>query len=342
MWSQITNYISYVIDAYGLLPICLELLIIGLVVHAVIAFLHGTGGEKLLKGIILLLIGVWTTSLLAGSETLDLQRINLLLKYFLVSVLFVGTVAFQPELRRGLMHLGVTRFGRNAAPVMAHVIEEVVDAVATLSRKQTGALIAFERDVKLGDLTGRGTSVGAAVTADLLHTIFWPGTPLHDMGVVIRRGRIAAAAVQFPLAEYGEYDRLLGSRHRAAIGLSKESDAVVVVVSEESGQIGLAINGKLTRFLTIEQLRQRLIDLIMPMVEQKPGHFEWLKRLFRMGRAGEGENAKSTAVSSTDVSKAAARRSVTIAPEPDDEPDDDEPDNDEPATGEAAPREGSS
>jgi len=269
MWSATVRYVQYVIKSNGPVPILIELLLIGFVVYSVLRFLRGTGGERLFKGIVVLLLGFWAISLL--THELQLARIDLLFKSFLVVVLVVAVVAFQPELRRGLMRLGGTRFGRNAVPTMAGVIEQVVDAAAALSRGQIGALIAFEREVKLGDLIASGTPLDAQVTANLLHTIFWPGTPLHDMGVVICGTRLAAAGVQFPLAEHGEYDRLLGSRHRAAIGLSKESDAVVVVISEETGNIGLAVDGKLARFLTVEQLRRQLFDLIMPMVVGKGG-----------------------------------------------------------------------
>lgn len=134
----------------------------------------------------------------------------------------------------------------------------MVDTCQILSKKQVGCLIAFERSVGLSTYIDEGIALDAKVTIDLLHTIFWPGTPLHDMGVVIRNGQIAAASVQFPLAEHGEYDRLLGSRHRSAIGLSKESDAVVVVVSEETGRIGIAVSGKFTGYLTIDQLHATL------------------------------------------------------------------------------------
>ena len=264
---MILNYLEYIIKSYKLVPMLIELLLFGFVVYSVLRFLRGTGGEKLFKGMIFLLFGFWAISLL--SDSLELVRFDFLFKYFLVSVLVVAVVAFQPELRRGLMRLGGTRFGRSAAPQMQDVIEQIVDAVAVLSRSEIGALIAFEREVGLGDLTAGGTRLDAQVTEDLLCTIFWPGSPLHDMGVVIRRCRLAAAGVQFPLAEHGEYDRLLGSRHRAAIGLSNQTDAVVVVVSEESGNIALSLDGKLTRFLTLEQLRQQLLDLVMPIEAKK-------------------------------------------------------------------------
>lgn len=262
---MILRYLQYVWDSYDLIPMLIELSIIGFVVYSVMRFLRGTGGEVLFKGIVFVLLGFWLISLL--TDRLELDRIELLFTYFLGSVLVVTVVAFQPELRRGLMRLSGARFGRTAVPEMKDVIEEIVDAVAVLSRSEIGALIALEREVGLAEMVGTGTRLEARVTAELLNTIFWPGSPLHDMGVVIRRGRVAAAGVQFPLAEHGEYDRLLGSRHRSAIGLSKETDAVVVIVSEETGQIGLAADGKLARLLTLEQLRRQLLELMMPVTK---------------------------------------------------------------------------
>ncbi|MCK4628208.1 MAG: diadenylate cyclase CdaA [Sedimentisphaerales bacterium] len=262
---MILRYLQYVWDSYDLIPVLIELLLIGFVVYSVMRFLRGTGGEILFKGIVFVLLGFGVISLL--TDRLELDRIELLFTYFLGSVLVVTVVAFQPELRRGLMRLSGARFGRTAVPEMKDVIEEIVDAVAVLSRSEIGALVALEREVGLAEMVGTGTRLEARVTAELLNTIFWPGSPLHDMGVVIRRGRVAAAGVQFPLAEHGEYDRLLGSRHRSAIGLSKETDAVVVIVSEETGQIGLAADGKLARLLTLEQLRQQLFELMMPVTK---------------------------------------------------------------------------
>jgi len=261
------RYLQYVWNSYDVIPVLIELLLIGFVVWSVMRFLRGTGGEKLFKGIVFLLLGFWAISLLTSS--LELERINSLFKSFLVSVLLVAAIAFQPELRRGLMRLGGTRFGRTVAPEMLNVIEQIVDAVATLSRSKIGALIVLEREVGLGDLIAGGTRLEAQVTAELINTIFWPGSPLHDMAVVIRGGQIAAAGVQLPLAEHGEYDRLLGSRHRAAIGMSKETDAAVVLVSEETGQISLAVDSKLARLLTLEQLRQRLLDLMVSVPTKK-------------------------------------------------------------------------
>ncbi|MCP4707402.1 MAG: diadenylate cyclase [Planctomycetes bacterium] len=271
MWEQIPRYINYVLTTYKSqwASVLLELLIIGIVVYSIMRFLRGTGGEKLIKGIVFLLLGIWGVGILAQKLNLDLDRIRLLSKYFLGAVLVVAAVAFQPELRRGLIRLGVTRFGRSAQPHLVQIIEQVVDATAYLSQTQIGALIAFERQVGLADLEAGGTPIDAEVTAQLLNTIFWPGSPLHDMAVIIRNDKLLAAGVQLPLAEHGDFDRLLGSRHRAAVGLSVQTDAVVVIVSEETGNIGLAVGGKLTRFLTLEQLRRQLIELVAPKAAKK-------------------------------------------------------------------------
>ena len=263
------DYFEY-LKTYEIGPIMIEMLLIGFVVWSVMRFLRGTGGEKLFRGLIVVLLGVWVLRIVSNNLELELERIQLLMKYFLVSVMVISTVAFQPEIRRGLIRLGGTRIGRSNFSESARAVENMVNAVAAMSRAHIGAIIAIEREVKLGDWMASGTILDAKVSVDLLNTIFWPGTPLHDMGVVVSNGMVKAAGVQFPLAEHGEYDRQLGSRHRAAIGLSKVTDAAIVVVSEETGNISLALNGKLARFLTVEQLRQQLIDLtVMPKQEKK-------------------------------------------------------------------------
>ncbi len=137
-----------------------------------------------------------------------------------------------------------------------------MEAAAFLSRRKIGALIAIEREVGLGGIAESGTRLNADISAPLLNTIFWPNSPLHDLGVVISNGRIMYAGVQFPLAESGELERELGSRHRAAVGMSQESDAVVLVISEETGDISVADRGQLLRKLTPESLRSLLAELL--------------------------------------------------------------------------------
>jgi diadenylate cyclase len=144
------------------------------------------------------------------------------------------------------------------------VVDAIVESLEYLSRNKIGALIAVERSVGLGALTQTGTSIDADVTASLLNTIFYPGSALHDMGTIVSAGRVAAAGCQFPLAESGDVDPSLGSRHRAALGLAQESDAVVLVVSEETGRVSLACEGQLYIGLETENLREMLLGLLSP------------------------------------------------------------------------------
>ena len=146
-------------------------------------------------------------------------------------------VVFQPEIRRALMRLGETRFFRSFSIQLNEDIEALVESALFLSRRKIGALIAIEREVGLGGIAESGTRINADLSAAMLNTIFWPNSPLHDLGVIVSQGRIMYAGVQFPLAESGDLERELGSRHRAAVGMSQESDAVVLVVSEQTGDI---------------------------------------------------------------------------------------------------------
>lgn len=239
--------------------VVLELLVIGAVVYWVIRFLQGTRGARLLKGIIFLLITLYLGVRLLGA-VFDLTRLQVLFDRFLYFAAFAIIIVFQPELRRALMRLGETRLFRGIAQQTRDEIEEMLDACATLSRRRVGALIALERDVGLGGFTEEATRIDGEVSSELLQTIFWPNTALHDLGVIISGNRIAWAGVQFPLAESGDLPRELGSRHRAGVGLSQETDALVIVVSEETGDISIAERGQLLRKLTIDQLRDELLD----------------------------------------------------------------------------------
>jgi len=157
------------------------------------------------------------------------------------------------------MHLGETRWLRRWVSTENKLIEPIVASAAQLSKNKIGALIAIERDVGIGSIIDTGVKIDGILSADVLNAIFWPNAPLHDMGVIIREGRIAAAGCQFPLADSGTIDRSLGSRHRAAVGMSLESDAVIIVISEETGAISIAERGQLQRALTLEALRSHLV-----------------------------------------------------------------------------------
>ena len=239
----------------------LELLLIGIVVFWVIRFLQGTRGARMLKGIAFVLITLYLLVTFAGNY-FGLDRLVFLYEKFLLFASFALAVVFQPELRRGLMRLGETRLFRGFTDEVTQDIEHLVESATFLSRRKIGGLIAVEREVGLGGIAESGTHINADLSADLLNTIFWPNSPLHDLGVVVSQGRIAYAGVQFPLAESGELERELGSRHCAAVGMSQDSDAIVIVVSEETGDISVAEGGKLFRKLTPEGLRGLLHELL--------------------------------------------------------------------------------
>jgi len=235
----------------------IELLLIGAVVYTVLRFLHGTRGARLVRAILIILaVGFAVVRLVADS--FELERIRVLYPYFILGVFLVSLVAFQTELRRLLLRLGEGGLFQRWFKGHARAIEPIVVAVERLSKRKIGALLAIERRTEIGAVMETGVQIDAKVSAEILETIFWPGTPLHDLGVIIRQGRVLAAGCQFPLAESGELDRTLGSRHRAALGMSYEADAIVIIVSEETGAISVAVRGHLQRAISVETLRRML------------------------------------------------------------------------------------
>jgi len=206
------------------------------------------------------------------AEHLRFERLEYLYRGFLIGVLVIAVAAFQPEVRRALIRIGQPRFWASSSRQLVKTEEEMVTAVTELSAARTGAIIVIEKRVALGEFIETGVGVDARVTSELLKTIFYPGTALHDMAVIIRGDRVVAARVQLPLAEAGSIDGVeLGSRHRAAIGITAGSDAVCLVVSEETGVITLAEKGKLTRNISESQLRKQLASTLaeyVPIVEK--------------------------------------------------------------------------
>ena len=261
------------IATYNPLIVIIELLLIGLVVYWAVNFLEGTRGERLFRGVIILLV--------AGSMILklvivrfDFVRLQYLYNSFLILVLIIAVAAFQPELRRMLMRIGQAgSFAGSSRQRLSQTVEEIVEAAANLSTKSVGAIIVIERQVALGEFIETGVRLDAPVKAALLETIFHPGTALHDLAVIIRGQQIVAARVQLPLAEVGSVGGALGSRHRAAIGITRGSDAVAVVVSEENGIISIAQDGKLDRHINKEQLRAKLSEIIVGNNSRLPGRF---------------------------------------------------------------------
>jgi diadenylate cyclase len=239
-----------------------ELIFIGLVVYWVVDFLEGTRGERLFRAVIFILIaGFLILKLLVGQ--FPLERLQYLYNGFLIGVLIIAVTAFQPEVRRALMRIGQSRFWSSTTQKLSQTVEELVAAVTALSEARIGAIIVIEKRVALGEFLETGVRIDARVTSELLKTIFQPGTALHDMAVVIRGDRIIAARVQLPLAEDGGIGGTsLGSRHRAAIGITTGSDAICLVVSEETGIISVAENGKLMRNMDEAELKKYLSSVL--------------------------------------------------------------------------------
>ncbi|GIW76171.1 MAG: cyclic di-AMP synthase CdaA [Phycisphaerae bacterium] len=260
LWDNFNAFFRS-LATYSIWQVLIELSLIWVVVFWVLRFLQGTRGARLLRGIVLLLISFYVIFELLSS-ILDLNRIKYLYDRFLFFIAAAVIVVFQPELRRALMRLGETKLFRTISTALSDQIDALVEAAMFCSRRKIGMLVAIERDVGLGGIADSGTRLNAELSSELLNTIFWPNSPLHDLGVIVSNGRITWAGVQFPLAESGDLEKELGSRHRAAVGLSQESDAVVLVVSEETGDISIAERGVLYRKLSPEALRDTLEELL--------------------------------------------------------------------------------
>jgi diadenylate cyclase len=243
------------LQSYDWRYVAIEFALIWIVVYAVFRFLKGTRAAGAAKGLLLLSIVVAVLSRVIGGPDV-FQRLAVLYDRLLALVAIALIVIFQPELRRALVRLGEAPFMKATPKDVAHITDQIADACKYLSRNKFGAIMLVERTVGLKGLTEGGTILNADLTSRLLQTIFFPGSALHDLAVVIKGRTVFAAGVQLPLAQPEEMpDQELGSRHRAAVGVSKECDAIVVVVSEETGFIRVAERGRLSIPLSIDDLR---------------------------------------------------------------------------------------
>ncbi len=268
--DTVVNYFLR-ISSYKPHVVIVELLLIGLVVYWAVNFLEGTRGERLFHGVIFILIA-GSLILKIVVERYSFDRLDYLYKGFLIAVLIIAVAAFQPEIRRALIRIGQPRFLRGSSQRLSRTVEQIISAVKDFSATKTGAIIVIEREVGLAEFMETGVRIDARVTAELLKTVFHPGTALHDMAVVVQGDRVAAARVQLPLAEVGSVDKSgLGSRHRAAIGITTGSDAIAIVVSEETGAISVATSGNLQTNVSESQLRGHLTTRMVetaPIVER--------------------------------------------------------------------------
>lgn len=265
----------------------LDIAVVALLIYYVIALVRQTRANSVLKGLALVLVMAWI------SDVLQLSAFNWILRQVINTGVIMLVVLFQPELRRGLEKIGRSRlsgaaFLENSHRLAAteHDIDEIVHCMTNLSRRRVGALVVIQNRTGLNDIIATGTTLDAEISSALLENIFEPNTPLHDGAVVMREGRIVAAACFLPLSENSSISRELGTRHRAAIGISETTDATVLIVSEETGVISVAREGKLTRYFDAKALKKLLMDQLQPAEDPSK------KALLHVFRSAPGRKAK--------------------------------------------------
>jgi len=252
--------------------VLLEIALLWFVFYMLFLFIKGTRAVQVLKGIIVIVIVFLIT------KELQLENINwLLTRLFTISII-AFVIIFQPELRRGLARIG--QFGMFSS--QQETLDEIVKAVLILSKKRVGALIAIEREIGLKPYIESGVKMESRVTSELINTIFTPNTPLHDGGIIIQGSIIAAAGCLFPLTQNPHISSTLGTRHRASIGISEETDAVSVAVSEESGNISISVNGKFIRHVDEKEFGRLLGNTFRPKKPRKSIFDTWNKAISKM------------------------------------------------------------
>ncbi|MBE7035388.1 MAG: TIGR00159 family protein [Ruminococcaceae bacterium] len=247
----------------------IDVVLVAFIIYNIMKFLRQTRAMQLLKGVGILLIVMYL------SDWLHLNVIN----FILITAMQVGATAllivFQPELRRGLEHVGRSKLGEmftfDVNRDVPDMVDEVCEAAANLAKTKTGALIVFERRSRLNDVLTGGTMINAEISAEIIENIFVPNTPLHDGAVIIRNGRIYMASTVLPLSSNKRLSKEFGTRHRAALGVSEVSDCVALVVSEETGRISVTMNGDMIRNLSVSSLHTLLNKTVHPEHEEKSG-----------------------------------------------------------------------
>ena len=256
--EAITGAISRSANYLGSIGISdfIDIIIVAYLIYKSLWFIRKTNFYNLAKGLFIVLASLWL------SGVLKLTMINFLLRKSVEMGLIAVLILFQPELRRILERMGssITTGHTQSGTYMARAITQIVNASRDMSASRTGALMAFERNVSLGSSVSTGTVINADASAELIKNIFYNKAPLHDGAVVVREGRLVAAGCVLPLTQSLNLSAELGMRHRAGIGLSEQSDAVVLIISEETGSISVAIDGMLKRHLTTKALEQLLIQ----------------------------------------------------------------------------------
>lgn len=282
IWDKIVVFFSTI----NIFTSAIDILVVAFVIFSLIKLIRDSRAEQLIKGVVLLLV------VYGAAKLLDLQALQYLISILFDNALILVVVVFQPEIRRALEQMGHTKlsdFGSHDTPDQTkEAIAAVCNAVELLQRQRMGALIVFERATKLGDIINSGTVVDAGPSTELIGNVFFNKAPLHDGAMIIRGGRVYAAGCILPLTANLALSSSLGTRHRAAVGMSENSDALIVVVSEETGTISLAQGGRLTRDYTPKTLRVALEnEMLSDLAQDEANPFKKLLKKGRKGRDGE-------------------------------------------------------
>lgn len=289
--SDIWGKLGALFSSYNFFSDTIDILLVAFLVYSLIKFMRESRALHVAKGIVLLLVAYFIM------KTLGMQASTYLFKMVMNNFIVILIVLFSPELRHALESVGRSRFSifrmlgfdQSSAVQDRHkkTMLEVCKACNEMSEKKIGALVVIERDIKLSDVVSTGVEIDAKVTKELIGSIFFPNSPLHDGAIVIRDDRVCAAGCILPLTQNTGLSSELGTRHRASIGLSEQCDAVVVVVSEETGQVSIAHKGHLRRDITEGQLMEYLIDYFAPVTIEKMKKFR-----FKLKKKG-GKNEKN-------------------------------------------------
>ncbi len=262
----------------------IDVAIVAFVVYKILAFIRETRAEQLVKGLLVLVVATFL------SDVFDLYTLNWLLEGTLTLGVIALIIVFQPELRRGLEYIGRSKFikkqfGEMSKDKAKSITSTIIKAVDYFSVNKIGALIIIERETTLNDIIESGTEMDAVITERLLASVFYPGAPLHDGACIIRGERVIAAGCVLPLTQNRALSKDLGTRHRAGLGITEHSDAIALIVSEETGIISIAIDGKLSRFLDIKTVEKTLLNLYLSQMADDDA-MNFITKLFKRNGGG--------------------------------------------------------
>lgn len=292
--SQMFQTLGNTIQALGpadILASIVDIAVVAYLIYRLMLLVSRTTTANVARAILLLVVILWV------SDLLSLKVLNFILGRALELGFLALIVIFQPELRKILEQLGSNRLKNffakeEEASELETAITQTVTAYTALSKDRVGALMVFERDNLLDDIITTGTPLNCTVDAALLKNLFWNKAPLHDGAVIVRSGRIVGAGCMLPMTSSTDLSKDLGMRHRAAVGMSERSDAVVAVVSEETGSISLAVGGSLMQHLAPEKLEQYLRSELMPQKKEEESKEFFLSSLFKSRKGGDGDGAE--------------------------------------------------